>query len=209
MILEITRAEDLPGCRYNIHGGTCEYKGFAGGRHAPISLLGGPVPLRGTCVDSELTVHAPMTAHILGKELICYELSRNGEKCGKVFLRPSPVTGCVYEIHLPGDDVLLCYKLPKGKILHIPIYRQERQIALFEAKIRAFRKPVYRLYLPDDYAHLEKMLAFFALYVINHCLMTDSDWSRGRVPVAGLKSITMHRDKDDPAWLATHFPGVE
>ena len=77
------------------------------------------------------------------------------------------------------------------------------QVALFEARFRYFRNPVCRLYLPDDYAYMEEYLAFFSVYYINGNLISSDGHYVAAV------GYTKYRDKDDPAWLATHFPGVE
>lgn len=110
-------------------------------------------------------------------------------------------------IDLADKSQIYCYDLFRGKFAYVPIYIDDKQIALVEVYLTV-RDGAYKLkmYLLDEFSHMRKILAMFLLYYAEQEYAKSASGSVASTTYGYDWRASRYMKKYDPLWREKHFP---
>lgn len=132
-----------------------------------------------------------------------------GEHCGVFYKLTKGLLDSEYVIEY-GDYILKTYDVLVGKTRNIVIYKDDVQIAeMVKSLSVSDNLDTYYIYLLDEYAELEKILSFFAVFFDRKHYNNSGEVAAFRKSVRVEYSFSKNNKFYDKKWIPEHFGGEE
>ncbi len=209
MIITITQTASNIKQTYNIESDNFYFQGNCGSfsHLQKITLSGKNDIITGNYNTANAVNYIPFR-YLFGSANISrvFDLYRNGNLYGSIAFSKHGFLKSFYVIALDNGEILHCYNLSKGSFDYVPVYLDNKQIALLETYLNVNDyKYAHKLYILDEYDRFAETLSFFTLYYANYRFAKRFHMSKGSA-YEKTWSFSKYKDKYDEKWRETHFP---
>lgn len=130
----------------------------------------------------------------------------NGEQCGVFYKLTKGLLDSEYVIEY-GDYILKTYDISAGKTRNVVIYKDDVQVAELVKPVNvADNLDTYYIYLLDEYAELEQILSFFAVFFDRKHYNNSGEAVKGEY-VGVRYSYSKNNKFYSKKWIPEHFGG--
>lgn len=132
-----------------------------------------------------------------------------GEHCGVFYKLTKGLLDSEYVIEY-GDYILKTYDVSVGKTRNIMIYKDDVQIAeMVKSMAVSDNLDSYYIYLLDEYAELEGILSFFAVFFDKRHYGNRGEAVASKQEVGVRYTYSKNNKYYDKKWIPEHFGGEE